>query len=210
MRTRQVLAALRILLGVAVRPVAAQDVWALAAIQVPVTTQLNVRVTGFMLTDVELRGGWAELRFRLTPWLTLTPALLRAVGTGNDIELSEWRPRMDASLSGALAGVRLTSRTMLERRYLRTTIDGDEQRRSFTMLRLRLRTELNQPISRVTPFAAAEYFRDLSAHRHVRSWVTAGVSFTTSHWQVEPAYLRRLEVQAPDGDAVQLSITWFP
>jgi hypothetical protein len=202
------LIAIGLLLLVGPRNATAQDAWLLAGVQVPVVHPVSLRITGFLLNDVELRGGWAELRTRVAPWLMITPALLHSTSTDDDVKLTEWRPRIDATMAGSALGVTFASRTMLERRHV--TSGPADQRSRLTMLRARLRTELQHPIHRITPFVMAEAFDNLTEGRYVRSWLSAGLSLGTRHLLLEPAYFRRLERDGPDGDAVMLTAIWFP
>lgn len=199
--------------GVAPRAAHGQDIWVLVGVGLPVAAQVELQVTGFALSDLDVKGGLVEARGRVASWLSVAPSVLlahRSIVGGHTVERRE---RLDLTLHADAGRARLAWRTLLERRHYRIALDDEPSRRtSVTMLRGRIRADrpLGDRSARFTPFAAIEPFYDLSSGRAVRTLLTAGVSLNLGGIRLEPYYLRRLERDRPDGDAAVLSAVWRP
>jgi hypothetical protein len=169
---------------------------------------------GFALADTDLKGGLVEARYPVTRWLSLAPGFLvthRPTGGGS---VSEHRARLDFTWLARAGKVRLTARTLLERRGYRTQLDdGTVRRTRVLMLRARARGDLplGRTMALLAPFVAVEAFYDLSAGRWHRLWTSAGVSLDLGDGiRLEPYYLRRMERFGPDGHVLALSAVWHP
>jgi len=183
--------------------------WVVLGAGLALVPSVALQATAFATTDLDLRGGVIETRWRLLPALSAAPGLLLTQVLNSGGGATERRARFDLTLRGRRNALAVEARTLFEWRRLRSLpAGGPATTVNTSVLRTRLRADLAlQGAPRaLTPFAVIEPFIDLGEWHRLRTWWTVGFSFVVHDVRFEPHYLWMLEGAAPDRHAVAFTV----
>jgi hypothetical protein len=186
----------------------AQEPWLLLGLVAP-AGPVELSTLGYVLGDLNLRGGTIEVRRHLGPGISVASGYMLNHRDVADRRTREHRARLDLTLRAHAGRLRLAGRSLFERRWSRTTVhDAPRSRASASVLRVRLRADVPTRRRLVpAPFATIEPFYDLGAARVSRTWLGVGVGSDVGPLRLEPYYLRRLERDGPRMHTAALSAT---